>query len=110
MPKLSMNLTKAAPSSDAHVSKAKAVPEVSAMKELTSGLPSPHQSRLEAYRVAPKKHLSFSHMPVPLIDAFDAQAEALGMGKKEFLLHCMRQGGVEVPEYHEIFRQSRTVR
>ena len=110
MPKLSMNLKKADPNDGAAVSKTKAVPEDGPLKKLTAGLPSPHQSRIEAYRTAPKKHLSFSHMPKPLIDAFDARAEAFGMGKKEFLLHCMRQGGVEVPEYHEIFRQARTGR
>lgn len=82
-------------------------PSAEAMQALTAGLPSPHLAMLEAYRQAPKKQMSFSHMPLPLIKAFEAQAEAQGMGKKEFLLHCMRLGGVDLPEYHEIFRQSR---
>lgn len=107
MPKLSMDLTPVQRNDEKVESGKTQQPVGSALQELTSGLPSPHQARLDAYRNAAKKHLSFSHMPVPLIEAFDAKAASLGMGKKEFLLHCMRLGGVDVPEYREIFRQTR---
>ena len=77
------------------------------LKQLAAGLPSSHKAKVESWREAPRTQLPFSNVPVPAKEAFDEQARINGMGAKEFLFHCLRAGGVELPEYAEMFRKRR---
>ncbi|WP_413208385.1 hypothetical protein [Rhodospirillum sp. A1_3_36] len=76
--------------------------QTAALAELASGLPSPSQARKDAIRKAPRKAWTFNNMPVPIKEAFEVEADRRGMTMKEFFLHCLRSGGLDIPEYDEI--------
>jgi len=72
------------------------------VKDLTADLPSPHKAKVAALKAAPRVQLNFTNIPAPIKDAFTTEAQKRGMGMKEFLFHCFRAGGVDLPAYEEI--------
>jgi len=73
-----------------------------AVKELAKGLPSTSAARHQVVRQASRTQMNFSNVPVPIKEAFEAEASKSGMGLKEFFYHCLRAGGVDVPSYEQL--------
>lgn len=68
------------------------------LKKLTIGLPSAGKARVENVRYAPRLTWSFTNIPQPIKDRSVARANEMGMGHKQFFYHCLRKGGVDIPE------------
>ena len=72
------------------------------LKEMAEHLPSISRAKSGALRDAPRVQMSFTNVPKPIKDAFDAEADRRGIGKKELLYTCLRLGGLPIPEQDEI--------
>ncbi|MCB0627569.1 MAG: hypothetical protein KDC43_27510 [Saprospiraceae bacterium] len=77
-------------------------PETEKVRALASGRPSVHKAKIQGYRDADRVQFAFSNMPKPIKEMFDAEAYRRGMSKKEFLFHCLRAGGLDIPPFSEI--------
>jgi hypothetical protein len=86
----------------ATVTATKGKPQQDIIKEMTRGKLSPHNAKIEGIRKAPRTRIGFTNIPVPIKEAFEAEAEKHGMGLKDFLYYCMRAGGVDIPENQEL--------
>lgn len=71
-------------------------------KSINAGLPSQTQARIDMYKTDKRVQWSFTCVPQLVKKKADEKAKELGMGKKEFLYHCLRQAGVDIPEYSEL--------
>ncbi len=78
------------------------VPDNATIEELAAGLPSVSGAKKEALRRAPRTQLAFTNIPVPVKQAFEVEAKKHRMGLKDFLYHCMRAGGVDIPNNQEL--------
>lgn len=78
------------------------VSENETLRKMAVGLPSHGRAEAQALKNAPRTQFSFTNFPVPIKEAFADEAKKRGMGKKEFLFHCLRAGGVDIPPYDEI--------
>lgn len=78
------------------------VSERAVLAELAVGLPSVGKARLEHFRHAERVIWSFSQVPVVVKKMAEVKAREKGMGLKEFLYHCLRLGGVDIPEYSKM--------
>ncbi|NSY39298.1 hypothetical protein [Leisingera sp. ANG59] len=76
--------------------------EAEILRQLSAPLPSPSKARAGSLKTAPRVQFAFSNVPKPIKQAFIDAAEAKGMGMKEFLYHCLRAGGVDIPPMEEI--------
>ncbi|WP_395378076.1 hypothetical protein [Marinicella sp. W31] len=72
------------------------------MRKLTEGIPSTSKARLEIFDNSEREFWTFSAIPKVIKDMADERAKELKMGKKEFLYHCLRKGGLNLPEYVDI--------
>lgn len=72
------------------------------LKEMTRGLPSVSAARHEGIRRSPRTQMAFSNIPMPVKEAFEAAARKAGMGLKEYFYHCLRAGGVDIPDYQDL--------
>lgn len=103
MAKLQLDLSEAvAEEKGAHTPSAEGVTEAETLRKMAVGLPSHSRAEAQALKIAPRTQFSFTNFPVPIKEAFDDEAKKRGMGKKEFLFHCLRAGGVDIPPYDEI--------
>ncbi|MEM1154437.1 MAG: hypothetical protein AAGI44_09860 [Pseudomonadota bacterium] len=71
-------------------------------RELAAGRPSAHRAKLEEWKTVPRVQMNFSQVPEPVKRKFQKEAERRGMGMKEFLYHCMRSAGVDLPDMKDI--------
>ena len=78
------------------------VPAATTIEQLAAGQPSVSNARKDAVRKAPRTQMNFSNIPLPVKTAFEAGAKKAGMGLKEFYYHCLRAGGVDIPDYQEL--------
>ncbi|MGB0697023.1 MAG: hypothetical protein ACPGOY_15320 [Rhodospirillaceae bacterium] len=69
---------------------------------LAAGLPSPSQAQKDMLKRAPRVSWTFNNIPYPIKQAFEEEAQRLGMTMKEYFLHCLRAGGLEIPSYDEL--------
>ncbi len=76
--------------------------EVEKLKAMTAGLPSANQAKIDMFKTDKRVQWSFTCIPRLIKTKADERAGALGMGKKEFLYHCLRLGGVDIPDYSEL--------
>ncbi len=76
--------------------------ENAALDNLATGLPSAGKARIESFRRSPRTVWSFSQTPTLIKTLVEAKARENKMGLKEFLYHCLRLGGVDIPEYSKI--------
>ena len=76
-------------------------------KDLTEGLVSVSGARNNAIEHAPRVQMAFSNVPEPIRESFKLEAMNNGMELKEFFYHCLRAGGVDVPEYGEFDARKR---
>jgi len=67
------------------------------LKKLTRGRPSVSKAREQGWKDCERTGWSFTNIPVPIKEMFDAEAEKRGLGKKQFLYHCLRAGGLDIP-------------
>ncbi|WP_134643191.1 hypothetical protein [Pseudaestuariivita atlantica] len=72
------------------------------LKAMTAPLPSVSRAKSSALKDAPRVQFSFTNVPQPIKEAFAAEANKRGITKKELLYHCLRAGGIDVPEATEI--------
>ena len=72
------------------------------LKALADPLPSVSRARSGALRDAPRVQMAFTNVPLPVKQAFDAEARRRGIGKKELLYDCLRRGGLDIPDQAEI--------
>lgn len=72
------------------------------LRALTASLPSVAKAKSYALKDAPRVQFSFTNVPKPIKDAFDAEAERRGLTKKELLYTCLRLGGIDIPEVDQI--------
>ena len=72
------------------------------LKAMTAPLPSVSRAKSSALKDAPRVQFSFTNVPQPIKEAFAAEADKRGITKKELLYHCLRAGGIDVPEATEI--------
>lgn len=93
MPKLKIDL-------DHHVGRDTS--ELSGLESITAGLPSVSNSKATALKSAPRVQFSFTNVPAPIKEAFDAEASRRGITKKELLYHCLKSGGIDVPDAFEV--------
>lgn len=66
-----------------------------------SGKVSPYASDLRA-KLRIKKQLSFGQLPSFIVDEMDNRALELGMNKREYLYHLLRNDGIEIPPYEQM--------
>jgi len=71
-------------------------------KSINAGLPSPTQAKIDMYKTDKRVQWSFTCIPQLVKTKAENKAAELGMGKKEFLYHCLRLGGVDIPAYSEL--------
>jgi hypothetical protein len=69
---------------------------------LTQGLPSVSRSKKDALKYAERVQFSFTNVPKPIKDMFAEEAQRRGITQKELLFHCLRAGGIDVPEAAEV--------
>lgn len=93
MPKLDINL-------DETVSVA--ATEVAHLREMASSLPSVSRSKKDGLKYAERVQFSFTNVPKPIKLMFAAEAERRGITQKELLFHCLRAGGLDIPDAFEI--------
>lgn len=79
-----------------------AATERAKLKALSAGLPSASKARSDSMKHARRVTWSFTNIPEPIKARTMAQADAMQMGLKEFFYHCLRLGGVEIPETEDI--------
>jgi len=72
------------------------------LKTMTAPLPSVSKAKSSALKDAPRVQFSFTNVPVPIKEAFAAEAVKRGLTKKELLYECLRSGGIEIPATSEI--------
>jgi len=98
MGKISVDLTDDKPS----VEPLKSATEDAKLKALASGLPSAGKARSEGLKYAERVNWSFTNIPAPVKARTIEKAAEMQMGIKEFFYHCLRLGGVEIPDYEDI--------
>lgn len=76
--------------------------ETAKVKKLAANRPSVHRAKMDGLRSAKRVQFSFSQVPEPIKLMFMEEAERRGMGMKEFLFHCLREQGLDIPPYDEI--------
>lgn len=76
--------------------------DLAKVKELAAPLPSVSKAKSAALKDAPRVQFSFTNVPKPIKDAFDQEAEARKLTKKELLYECLRAGGLNIPDAAEI--------
>lgn len=69
---------------------------------LTNGLPSVSRSKKDALKYAERVQFSFTNVPKPIKDMFAEEARRRGITQKELLFHCLRAGGIDVPDIIDI--------
>ncbi len=69
---------------------------------LTKGLPSVSRSKKDGLKYAERVQFSFTNVPRPIKDMFVEEAQRRGITQKELLFHCLRAGGIDVPEAIEV--------
>ncbi len=79
-----------------------ASPEAAKLHTLAAGLPSVHKAKMEGLRHVERVQLAFSNIPKPIKDSYEAEARKRGMSMKEFLYHCLRAGGLNIPSNAEL--------
>lgn len=72
------------------------------LASLSLGLPSPSQAKRDQLKHAPRLNWSFTNVPAPIKAAFENEAKRRGMTLKGFFYHCLRAGGLDIPEYETI--------
>lgn len=72
------------------------------LDSLTQGLPSVSRSKRDALKYAERVQFSFTNVPKPIKDMFAEEAKRRGITQKELLFHCLRAGGIDVPEAADI--------
>ena len=72
------------------------------MERLTRGKVSVSDAWTEVFKYAPRKKWTFSYVPVPIKVAAADRARELDMTLIEFFYHCLRLGGVDIPEKEKI--------
>lgn len=76
--------------------------ETAKVKKLAAGRPSVHRAKMDGIRSAKRVQFSFSQVPEPIKVMFMEEAARRGMGLKEFLFHCLREQGLDIPPYDDI--------
>lgn len=74
----------------------------SPLETLTQGLPSVSRSKKEVLKYAERVQFSFTNVPKPIKEMFVEEAQRRGITQKELLFHCLRAGGINVPDAIEI--------
>ena len=76
--------------------------DIAALKEAAAGAaagkPSPFKSDLRQ-KLRQKKQFTFSEIPTFIADEFDRLRNDLGMTKREYLYHLLREQGADIPPY-----------
>lgn len=72
------------------------------INEMAAGLPSAHKAKVDAIKRAERTQFSFSAFPVPVQKMFKDEAKKRNMILKEYLWHCLKAGGLDLPDYSEI--------
>lgn len=72
------------------------------LASLSLGLPSPSQAKRDQMKHAPRLNWSFTNVPAPIKAAFEDEAKRRGMTLKGFFYHCLRAGGLDIPDYETI--------
>lgn len=75
---------------------------VPSLDTLTKGLPSVSRSKKDGLKYAERVQFSFTNVPRPIKDMFVEEAQRRGITQKELLFHCLRAGGIDVPEAIEV--------
>lgn len=91
MGQISVDLTDDRKSDDVQV-------EARKLKDLARGLPSAGKAKSETLRHATRTTWAFSNVPLPIKQKATERASQLDMGLKQFFYHCLRLGGVDIPE------------
>jgi len=73
-----------------------------ALKDMTMGVPSESKVEHEKFKYAKRKQFNFNLVPEPIITEFKKAAKKKNMTQKEFLYHCLRKAGLNIPEYDKI--------
>lgn len=76
--------------------------ETAVLRKLATGRPSVSQARKQGWKDVERTGWSFTNIPVPIKDMFAAEAKKRGMGMKQFLYHCFRAGGLDIPPDEEL--------
>ena len=71
-------------------------------REMARPLPSPHKSAATAIRRAERVQFAFSNVPLPIKEAFQAEAHRRGITMKSLLYHCLRAGGLDIPSDEDL--------
>jgi hypothetical protein len=69
---------------------------------MAASLPSAHKARIQALKEAERVQFSFTQIPKPIKTMFEEEAKRRGMLLKEYLFHCLKAGGLDIPDYSEI--------
>lgn len=76
--------------------------EQAELRSLAAPLPSVAKSKAAALKEAERVQFAFSNVPKPIKESFVAAAKRKGLTQKEFLYHCLRAGGLDIPELEKI--------
>lgn len=68
----------------------------------TKGRASVSKAKSADLKHAKRVQFSISLVPEPIKQAFEDERAKRGMTQKEFLYHCLRAGGLDIPAYEDI--------
>ena len=76
--------------------------ETPPLKEMTDSLPSVSKAKKDGFKYAERVQFSFTNVPKPIKLMFAKEAQLRGITQKEFLYHCLRAGGLDIPDAPDI--------
>ncbi|KZL01618.1 hypothetical protein PsAD5_00540 [Pseudovibrio sp. Ad5] len=77
------------------------------VSQLVEDRPSEHEAMLTALRRSERGSVSYTLVPTPIIKMMEARCEELGLGKKEYFYHLLRNDGLPVPSLKELDARNR---
>ncbi|KZL18649.1 MULTISPECIES: hypothetical protein [unclassified Pseudovibrio] len=77
------------------------------ISQLVQDRPSEHEAFVNALRKSKRENVAYSQVPVPIIEMMEARQKELGLKKKEYFYHLLRNDGLKIPTAKELDARNR---
>jgi len=77
------------------------------ISQLVQDRPSEYEAFVNALRKADRSNVSYSQVPIPIIEMMEARQKELGLQKKEYFYHLLRNDGLKIPSPKELDARNR---
>ncbi|KZL17484.1 hypothetical protein [Pseudovibrio sp. WM33] len=96
---------KTAPEAATEPTERRSVEEI--ISQLVQDRPSEYEAFVNALRKAERSNVSYSQVPIPIIEMMEARQKELGLQKKEYFYHLLRNDGLKIPSPKELDARNR---